>query len=49
MGAFVSFVACVTATFLNDTPVVGVLILAAIGTYAALGVVIHLRDCPPSW
>jgi ribose transport system permease protein len=23
MGAFVSFVACVTATFLNDTPLLG--------------------------
>lgn len=47
MGAFVSFVACVTATFLNDTPVVGVLILlAAIAAYAALGVIIHLRRLP---
>jgi len=47
MGAFVSFVACVTATFLNDTPMVGVLILAgSIGVYAALGVVIHLWRLP---
>ncbi|WP_416067055.1 ABC transporter permease [Rhizobium sp. ZK1] len=47
MGAFVSFVACVTATFLRDAPVIGVLILAgAIATYAALGVVIHLRNLP---
>ena len=29
MGAFVSFVACVTATYLNDTPALGLLILAA--------------------
>jgi len=29
MGTFVSFVACVTATFLQSNPVVGVLILAA--------------------
>ena len=47
MGTFVSFVACVTATYLNDTPVLGVLILlAAIAVYAAMGVVIHLRNLP---
>lgn len=47
MGAFVSFAACVTATFLNDTPLIGVLILlAAIAAYAVLGMVIHLRQLP---
>jgi ribose transport system permease protein len=47
MGAFVSFVACVAATWLHDTPLLGVLILlAAIGAYAALGVIIYLRDLP---
>ncbi len=47
MGAFVSFAACVTATFLNDTPLIGVLILlAAIAVYAVLGMVIHLRQLP---
>jgi ribose transport system permease protein len=47
MGTFVSFIACVTATFLRDAPVTGVLILAgAIATYAGLGVVIHLRNLP---
>jgi ribose transport system permease protein len=47
MGTFVSFVACVSATFLNDAPVIGVLILlASIGVYAGLGVVIHLRNLP---
>jgi ribose transport system permease protein len=47
MGAFVSFVACVTATFLNDTPLIGIAILAAsIAVYAALGVVIYLRQLP---
>ncbi|MBB4168848.1 ABC transporter permease [Rhizobium sp. BK538] len=47
MGTFVSFVACVTATFLRDAPVTGIVILAgAIATYAALGVVIHLRNLP---
>ncbi len=47
MGAFVSFVACVTATFLRDAPPVGILILAgAVAVYATLGVVIHLRSLP---
>jgi ribose transport system permease protein len=47
MGAFVSFVACVTATFLNDTPLLGVAILAgSVAVYAGLGVVIHLRQLP---
>ncbi len=47
MGTFVSFVACVAATYLNDAPLVGGLILlAAIGVYALLGVVIHLRNLP---
>jgi ribose transport system permease protein len=47
MGTFVSFVACVAATYLHDTPLMGVLILlAAIATYAVLGVVIYLRNLP---
>ncbi len=47
MGTFVSFVACVTATYLHDTPVLGVLILlAAIAAYAAMGVVIYVRNLP---
>lgn len=47
MGTFVSFVACVTATFLQATPFLGIVILiAAIATYAAIGVLIHLRDLP---
>ena len=47
MGAFVSFVACVTAPFLNDSSALGLAILAAsIAVYAALGVVIHLRQLP---
>jgi ribose transport system permease protein len=47
MGTFVSFVACVAATFLHDTPLLGVLILlAAIGVYALMGVIIYLRDLP---
>ncbi len=47
MGTFVSFVACVTATFLQSSPLLGVLILvSAIGVYALIGVMIHLRDLP---
>jgi ribose transport system permease protein len=47
MGAFVSFVACVTATYLNDTPLLGIAILAvSIAVYAGLGVVIYLRQLP---
>lgn len=47
MGTFVSFVACVTATFLQSSPVIGVLILVGcIAIYGALGVVIHLRNLP---
>lgn len=47
MGTFVSFVACVAATFLHDTPLLGVLILlAAVGVYALMGVIIYVRDLP---
>lgn len=47
MGTFVSFVACVAATFLRDTPLLGMLILAGVvGVYAAIGIVIHLRNLP---
>jgi ribose transport system permease protein len=47
IGAFVSFVACVTATFLRDAPLVGTLILlGAVGVYVLMGVVIYLRNLP---
>ena len=47
MGAFVSFVACVAATFLRETPVLGIaILLGAVLVYALLGVVIHLRNLP---
>ncbi len=47
IGTFVSFVACVTATYLRDDPLIGVLILlAAIGVYALVGALIYLRDLP---
>ncbi|NCO87758.1 MAG: ABC transporter permease [Rhodobacterales bacterium] len=47
MGSFVSFVACVTATWLVDAPLIGALMLAgAIAVYAALGMVIAARGLP---
>ncbi len=47
MGAFVSFAACVTATYLKTDPVLGVLILGgSIVVYALIGVIIHLRSLP---
>ncbi|MCX7888473.1 MAG: ABC transporter permease [Rhodobacteraceae bacterium] len=46
-GTFVSFVACVTATFLVETPLLGSAILVgAILVYAALGALIHARQLP---
>jgi ribose transport system permease protein len=47
IGTFVSFAACVAATYLQTSPVLGVVILlGAVAVYAALGVIIHLRDLP---
>lgn len=47
VGTFVSFCACVTATFVHDTPLLGYGILAAaILAYAALGALIQLRGLP---
>lgn len=47
IGAFVSLVACITATFLNDAPLVGALMLVALVlAYAVMGAVIHALDLP---
>ncbi len=47
IGTFVSFCACVTATFVNETPLLGYSILAvSIVAYAALGALIHYRNLP---
>ena len=47
MGTFVSFAACVAATYLQTEPLLGVLILVgAILVYAVIGVIIHLRNLP---
>jgi ribose transport system permease protein len=47
IGTFISFVGCVTATWLRDAPVLGVaVLLGGIAVYALLGAVIHLRNVP---
>jgi ribose transport system permease protein len=47
MGTFVSFAACVSATLLQTSPLLGILVLlGAIATYAVIGVVIHMRELP---
>ena len=47
IGTFVGFVGCVTATWLHDAPLFGVLVLvASVGVYAGLGALIHLRNLP---
>src|SRR6267142_4871272 len=47
IGPFVGFVGCVTATWLNDAPWLGVAtLIGAVGVYAALGALIFLRDLP---
>ncbi|WP_311272932.1 MULTISPECIES: ABC transporter permease [unclassified Rhizobium] len=47
MGTFVSFCACVTATYLQSSPLIGIMIFAAaIAVYAAMGALIHIRTLP---
>ncbi len=47
IGAFVGFVACVGATWLNESPLLGVaVLLLCILAYAAMGALIHLRNLP---
>ena len=47
IGTFVGFVGCVTATWLRDAPLLGgMVLLGAIGVYATLGALIHLRNLP---
>jgi ribose transport system permease protein len=47
IGAYVGFVACVAATWLNEAPLLGVAALAGgILVYAVLGALIHLRNLP---
>lgn len=47
LGSYISFVACVAATLLNDHPVQGVLaLLGCVLVYALLGALIHARRLP---
>ena len=47
LGSFISFVACVAATLLNDHPLLGCLVLVGcIAVYALLGALIHTRRLP---
>src|SRR5690349_5715828 len=47
VGTFVSFVACVAATWLRDAPLLGIAaLLGGIAVYALLGAVIYLRNVP---
>jgi len=47
IGTFVGFVCCVSGTYLNDDPAIGVLaLLGSVGAYAALGALIYLRNLP---
>jgi ribose transport system permease protein len=47
IGTYVGFVVCVAATWLNDTPLLGIAVLAGgIAVYAALGALIYLRNLP---
>lgn len=47
IGPFVGLVASVGATYLHDTPALGLLMLAGcVALYAAMGALIHLRNLP---
>ena len=47
IGAFVGLVACISATWLHDTPLLGaVALLGCIALYAAVGALVQLRALP---
>jgi ribose transport system permease protein len=47
IGNFVGLTACISATWLHDTPLLGVVALAGcIAAYAAMGALIHIRNLP---
>ncbi len=47
LGAFVSLAACITATLVNDTPLLGgLMLIALIVAYAGIGALIHLFQLP---
>ncbi|MBZ9758175.1 ABC transporter permease [Mesorhizobium sp. ESP6-5] len=46
-GLFISFITSVSVTMLNDTPLLGIAVIAgAVLVYAAVGALIHLRNLP---
>src|SRR5471032_1093099 len=47
IGPFIGFDSCVAATWLHDSPLLGVLALVGcVAIYAALGALIYLRNLP---
>ena len=47
IGSYVSFVSCVTATYLEQSPMIGVsIVIMAVAAYAALGALIEARQLP---
>jgi ribose transport system permease protein len=47
IGTFVSFAACVAATWLRDAPVLGfAILLGSVIVYGAIGAIIYLRNVP---
>ncbi|HEX4272582.1 MAG TPA: ABC transporter permease [Rhizomicrobium sp.] len=47
IGAFISFCGCVVATWLDQSPLIGVaILLGGVLVYAGLGALIHLRNLP---
>jgi ribose transport system permease protein len=47
IGPFIGFAACVTATWLHDTPLLGIAVLGGgIAVYAGVGALIQLRGLP---
>ena len=47
VGFFISFIASVAVTMLNETPLLGIAVIAgSVLVYAAIGALIHLRNLP---
>ncbi|MEM7445182.1 MAG: ABC transporter permease [Pseudomonadota bacterium] len=47
IGSYVSFTACIAATLLHDTPLLGLAaLIGCVIVYAALGALIHIRNLP---
>src|SRR6185503_9484431 len=47
IGPFVGLVGCIGATYLHETPVLGVMaLILCIAAYAAMAALIHLRNLP---